>query len=127
MQMVEDRCGGVFDDIESIIPRSQLAAHAEHYKQLSGFSIDTLNAQIAAAVTVVLIAFALPGKVDWAFIPAAPLFGLDPALGEDARITGPISAVWYFIFILPMFLFTPDAANRSTNHRGASPPSAGIS
>jgi len=39
-----------------------------------------------------------------------PLFGLDPASGEDARITGPISAVWYFLFILPMFLFTPDAA-----------------
>jgi MFS transporter, UMF1 family len=38
-----------------------------------------------------------------------PLFGLDAAAGEDARITGPISAVWYFIFILPMFFFTPDA------------------
>lgn len=38
-----------------------------------------------------------------------PLFGLDAASGEDARITGPISAVWYFLFILPMFLFTPDA------------------
>ncbi|TPP07369.1 MFS transporter [Rhizobium glycinendophyticum] len=41
---------------------------------------------------------------------AQPLFGLDPVLGEDARITGPISAIWYFIYILPMFLFTPDAA-----------------
>ncbi|MBM7049108.1 MULTISPECIES: MFS transporter [Rhizobium] len=39
-----------------------------------------------------------------------PLFGLDATLGEDARITGPISAVWYFLFILPMFFFTPDAA-----------------
>lgn len=38
-----------------------------------------------------------------------PLFGLDPALGEDARITGPLAALWYLIFILPMFLFTPDA------------------
>ena len=37
-----------------------------------------------------------------------PLFGLDPATGEDARITGPIAAVWYFVFILPMFFFTPD-------------------
>jgi UMF1 family MFS transporter len=37
-----------------------------------------------------------------------PLFGLDPHTGGDARITGPISAVWYLIFILPMFLFTPD-------------------
>ncbi|PWJ80102.1 UMF1 family MFS transporter [Pseudaminobacter salicylatoxidans] len=39
-----------------------------------------------------------------------PLFGLDPKLGEDARITGPLAALWYFIFILPMFFFTPDGA-----------------
>ncbi|AKO28796.1 MULTISPECIES: MFS transporter [Brucella] len=39
-----------------------------------------------------------------------PLFGLDPQLGEGARITGPLAALWYFIFILPMFFFTPDAA-----------------
>lgn len=38
-----------------------------------------------------------------------PLFGLDPATGEDARITGPLAALWYFVFILPMFFFTPDA------------------
>lgn len=38
-----------------------------------------------------------------------PLFGLDPALGEDARVTGPLAALWYLVFILPMFLFTPDA------------------
>lgn len=38
-----------------------------------------------------------------------PLFGLDPILGEDARATGPLSAGWYFLFILPMFFFTPDA------------------
>lgn len=41
-------------------------------------------------------------------IGIAPLFGLDPAAGEDARITGPISALWYLVFILPMFFFTPD-------------------
>ena len=45
MQMVEDLCGGVFDDIETVIPREKLAAHAEHYKRLSGFSVETLNAQ----------------------------------------------------------------------------------
>lgn len=39
-----------------------------------------------------------------------PLFGLDPATGDDARVTGPISALWYLVFILPMFLFTPDQA-----------------
>ena len=30
-------------------------------------------------------------------------------IGEDARATGPLSALWYLVFILPMFLFTPDA------------------
>jgi UMF1 family MFS transporter len=43
-------------------------------------------------------------------IGTTPLFGLDPATGEDARVTGPLSAAWYLVFILPMFLFTPDAA-----------------
>lgn len=42
-------------------------------------------------------------------IGVQPLFGLDPQQGEDARITGPLSALWYLIFIIPMFLFTPDA------------------
>ncbi|MDR6631633.1 UMF1 family MFS transporter [Phyllobacterium sp. 1468] len=40
----------------------------------------------------------------------APVFGLDPATGEGDRATAPLSALWYFIFILPMFLFTPDGA-----------------
>ncbi len=47
MQMVEDRCGGTFDTIEDVIPRADLAAHAEKYKRLSGFSIEVLNAQPA--------------------------------------------------------------------------------
>lgn len=37
-----------------------------------------------------------------------PLFGLDPAQGEDARATAPLAALWYLVFILPMFFFTPD-------------------
>lgn len=39
-----------------------------------------------------------------------PFWHLDALKGEDARITGPIAAIWYFIFIIPMFLFTPDQA-----------------
>ncbi|MBX3583345.1 MAG: MFS transporter [Rhizobiaceae bacterium] len=41
-------------------------------------------------------------------IGVEPIFGLDPQSGEDARATGPLSALWYLVFILPMFLFTPD-------------------
>ncbi len=62
---------------------------------------------IIVLIFVVLFLAASPDKgVTILGIP--PLFGLDPASGEDARITGPIAALWYFIFILPMFLYTPD-------------------
>jgi UMF1 family MFS transporter len=37
-----------------------------------------------------------------------PLFGLDPVSHQGDRITGPLTAVWFSIFVLPMFLLTPD-------------------
>jgi UMF1 family MFS transporter len=37
-----------------------------------------------------------------------PLFGLDPVTHQGDRITGPLTAVWFVIFVLPMFLLTPD-------------------
>jgi UMF1 family MFS transporter len=40
----------------------------------------------------------------------APLFGLDPKLGEGDRISGPITALWFIVFVLPMFVLTPDFA-----------------
>jgi UMF1 family MFS transporter len=42
----------------------------------------------------------------------APLFGLDPATFEGDRIAGPLSALWFVVFVTPMFLFTPDIAPR---------------
>jgi UMF1 family MFS transporter len=38
----------------------------------------------------------------------APLFGLDPAAHEGDRASGPLSAIWFVVFVLPLFLFTPD-------------------
>jgi UMF1 family MFS transporter len=61
---------------------------------------------VLIAVVSLLAASPDTGKT---LIGIPPLFGLDPHQGEDARITGPISALWYLLFILPMFLFTPDA------------------
>lgn len=37
-----------------------------------------------------------------------PLFGLDPVMHEGDRITGPLTGLWFIIFVVPMFLFTPD-------------------
>ncbi len=43
MQLVEDRCAGKFDDIETVVPRGELEAHAAKYKKIAGFDIQTLN------------------------------------------------------------------------------------
>ena len=37
-----------------------------------------------------------------------PLFGLDPVTHQGDRITGPLTGLWFIIFVLPMFLLTPD-------------------
>ncbi|WP_159587630.1 MFS transporter [Chelativorans xinjiangense] len=58
------------------------------------------------------------------FMAASPdsgrtLLGLDPVFGLDAdtrqgdRAAGPFTALWYIVFVLPMFLFTPDQPRRS--------------
>ncbi len=39
-----------------------------------------------------------------------PLFGLDPVMREADRFTGPMAALWYTVFSLPIFLLTPDVA-----------------
>jgi MFS transporter, UMF1 family len=37
-----------------------------------------------------------------------PLFGLDPVTHQGDRITGPLTGIWFIIFVLPMFWLTPD-------------------
>lgn len=42
----------------------------------------------------------------------SPLFGLDPALREGDRISGPLSSIWFIVFVLPLLFFTPDRASK---------------
>ena len=44
-----------------------------------------------------------------------PLFGLDLATHELERLVGPASALWLALFVIPMFLFTPDSAKQRIN------------
>ena len=37
-----------------------------------------------------------------------PLFGLDPMTHQGDRAAGPLTGLWFIIFVTPMFLFTPD-------------------
>ena len=49
LNLVNDRCGGVFDDIDTVIPAPERADFMAGYKAAAGFAMDTLN---AAAPTI---------------------------------------------------------------------------
>ena len=93
----------VFND--SMMPRLVKPEDAGRISNIA-WGLGYLGGMIVLIAVVALLA-ANP-ETGRTAIGIAPLFGLDPVAGEDARITGPISAVWYLVFILPMFLFTPD-------------------
>ena len=90
----------------SMLTRAATPRQAPH---ASGLALSAGNFFSVFVLCFVLWAFALPGKVDWGFIPKAPLFGLNSLTHEPDRIVGPISAVLLAIGAVPLFLYTPDA------------------
>lgn len=56
--LVDERCGGVFDDIDQVIPAAEREAYMARYKAAAGLAIETLNAApptIAAGARVALL------------------------------------------------------------------------
>ncbi|QXQ08638.1 MFS transporter [Sphingosinicellaceae bacterium] len=74
----------------------------------SGLALAFGNFVSVFLLAFVLWAFALPGHVPWSWIPAAPLFGIEPASHQQDRIVGPIVAVTMALLSLPLFLRVPD-------------------
>ena len=44
LKLVDDRCGGVFENIDAVLPAAERADLMRQYKLAAGFSIDELNA-----------------------------------------------------------------------------------
>jgi MFS transporter, UMF1 family len=83
---------------------------------VSGRKLGTLSGMgwatgyVGGLVSLVLVAGFLvadpsTGKTLLGFQPLVPV---DPATREGDRLVGPFSALWYLVFVLPLFLFTPD-------------------
>ncbi|MCF6098444.1 MFS transporter [Mesorhizobium muleiense] len=66
---------------------------------------------LGGMIALIFVVLFMAGSPDTGktILGLSPVLGLDPRLGEDARASGPMSAAWYLLFILPMFFFTPDA------------------
>src|ERR1044072_1852046 len=65
---------------------------------------------IGGVVSLIIVLGFLPANPDSGrtLFGLTPLFGLDPVSHQGDRITGPLTAIWFIIFVLPMFLLTPD-------------------
>lgn len=71
----------------------------------TGWAVGYIGGLVSLAV-MVLFVIAEPGKLT--------LLGLDPLIANSAareadRLVGPFCAIWFALFVLPFFLFTPDA------------------
>ena len=44
LNLLDERCGGVFDDIDAVIPAAEREAFMSRYRTAAGFAMDTLNA-----------------------------------------------------------------------------------
>ena len=75
----------------------------------SGLALSLGNAASVFALGFTAWAFALPGKVNWGWVPSHPLFGLNAATHEPERVVALLAAVIFAVGSIPIFLFTPDA------------------
>tara|TARA_R100000005_G_scaffold96714_1_gene86574 strand:+ start:15921 stop:17303 length:1383 start_codon:yes stop_codon:yes gene_type:complete len=80
--------------LPSLVPQARMG-------RLSGFGWGLGYIGGLIVLFIVLLCFSLPETA---------MFGLNKEMHEQDRITGPISALWFLVFIIPMMLFTPDRA-----------------
>ena len=73
----------------------------------SGWALGYLGGLVSLVFVLLFLAPAPGREVTLLGIP--PILGLDPASGEPERAVGPLSAIWYVVFALPLFLYTRDA------------------
>lgn len=53
-----------------------------------------------------------------------PVLPIDAAAREGDRLVGPLAAAWLVVFVLPFFLFVPEAATNATSDRAGRSPLA---
>ena len=92
---------------------------AERLGRLSGAGWATgyLGGLLSLALVLGFLA-AMP-ETGRTYLGLKPLFGLDPATREGDRIAGPLAAAWFLLFVLPLFLFTPDVPSTGKGIRTA--------
>jgi len=100
----------------SIVFNDSMMTHVVPEKEIGrvsniAFGLGYLGGMIVLIIVIAFMSTA-PGS-DKTIIGLDPILGLDGEKGEAARATGPFGAMFYLVFVLPMFIFTADRAVRS--------------
>ncbi len=82
----------------------------------SGWAFGYIGGIIALAIMLLFLAENPAGKT---MLGGTPLFGLDPALREGTRSVGPLTAIWYAVFMIPFFLWVREPPRTDTISIGA--------
>ena len=89
----------------TLVPRSELG-------RLSGSSWGFGYLGGLVSLILVLGFMSASAESGRTLLGLEPILGLDPATHEGDRASGPLTAIWFIIFMIPFFLFTPDLARR---------------
>lgn len=79
-------------------------APREEIGRISGSGAALGYAGGVAALAVMLLLFT-GGDSGLTLLGKPPALGLDPAAAEGTRIAGPLTALWYLVFMIPFFLW----------------------
>ena len=71
----------------------------------SGWAFGYVGGVVALVIMLMLFQAGDNGKT---MAGLSPLFGLDTETGADTRIVGPLSALWFAVFMIPFFLYVRD-------------------
>lgn len=77
----------------------------------SGWAFGYMGGLIALIIMLLLLAEGPSGKT---MLGIPPILGLDPALREGTRAVGPLTAIWYAVFMIPFFLWVREPKRTDT-------------
>lgn len=90
----------------NLVPREELGRLSGN-----GWALGYLGGVISLIIVLLLLVETAPGS-GVTLIGIAPILGLDALPSGGQRAVGPLTGLWYFIFVLPFFFFTPDVPKR---------------
>lgn len=105
LAMIGIEFAAVFNNavMPDLVPREQLGKLSGN-----GWALGYLGGVASLIVVLLTMVESSPGS-GATLIGIAPILGLDDHAFGGERATGPLTAIWLFVFIIPFFLFTPDS------------------